>query len=212
MELTAYDKKCVRITEKNGMIFEGIADVCPAEYGLHEFGREEESVSLGRYQIFAGDVRAIELLDGACFCPFYGSEYVPEQVRQLYRDLKHVWCAETCAPRMREDWSSENPTLGQCSITSFLVQDLFGGTVYGVPLKDGGFHCWNKVGDYEFDLTSEQFGDEELDYDSSVEQTRETHFADADKKERYELLKTRLAEYRTEANHSVFEENDLKNE
>ena len=76
--------------------------------------------------------------------------------------------------------------------------------MYGVPLKDGGFHCWNKVGDYEFDLTSEQFGDEELDYDSSVEQTRETHFADADKKARYELLGKRLAAYRADADHSHF--------
>ncbi len=59
MELSAYDKKCVRITEKGGMIFEGMADVCSPEYGLHEFGREEESVSLGRYQIFAGDVCAV---------------------------------------------------------------------------------------------------------------------------------------------------------
>ena len=90
MELSAYDKKCVRITEKDGMIFEGIADVCPAEYGLHEFGREEESVSLGRYQIFAGDVRAIELLDGACFCPFYGSEYVPAHAGELDDGQSHA--------------------------------------------------------------------------------------------------------------------------
>ena len=90
MELFAYDKKYVRITEKDGLIFEGIADVRPSEYGLHEFGREEESVSLGRYQIFAGDIRAIKLLDRASYCPFYGSEYVPGQVRELYRDLGHV--------------------------------------------------------------------------------------------------------------------------
>ena len=195
MELSAYDNKCVRITEKNGMIFEGIADVCPAEYGLHEFGREEESVSLGRYQIFAGDVCAVELLDDACYCPFYGSEFVPEAVRELYRDLKHVWCAETCAPRMRENWSPDNPTLGQCSITSFLVQDLFGGTVYGVPLKDGGYHCWNKVGDYEFDLTSEQFGEEKLDYSRSREQMRYEHFRMPGKRERYERLKADLLAY-----------------
>ena len=194
MELTAYDKKCVRITEKNGMIFEGIADVCPAEYGLHEFGREEESVSLGRYQIFAGDVRAIELLDGACCCPFYGSEYVPEQVRELYRDLKHVWCAETCAPRMRESWTTDNPTLGQCSITSFLVQDLFGGTVYGVPLKDGSVHCFNVVDGRKFDITSQQFGDGKLNYDNCPEQLREVHFAKEEKRQRYEKLKGMLRE------------------
>ena len=97
---------------------------------------------------------------------------------------------------MRQEWSAENPTLGQCSITAFLVQDLFGGKVFGVPLPEGGVHCYNQVNDHIFDLTSEQFGDEELDYIDNPEQFRETHLADADKRARYELLKRRLAEYR----------------
>ena len=129
-------------------------------------------------------------------CGFYGAETVPEHVRQLYRDLMHVWCAETCAPRMRPDWSEQNPTLGQCSITSFLVQDLLGGKVYGVPLPEGGFHCFNEAEGCRFDLTSEQFGGLTLDYDDRLEQLREVHFADPDKRARYELLKTRLAAYR----------------
>ena len=112
--------------------------------------------------------------------------------RGLYELLSGIWCAETCAPRMRGDWSEENPTLGQCSITSFLVQDLFGGKVYGVPLPEGGFHCFNAVGDCVFDLTSEQFGGEKLDYALEHEQFREVHFADADKRARYELLKKRF--------------------
>ena len=40
--------------------------------------------------------------------------------RQLYDALSKLWCADTCAPRMRKDWTRENPTLGQCSITAFL--------------------------------------------------------------------------------------------
>ena len=52
------------------------------------------------------------------------------------------------------------------------------------------------MGDYIFDLTSEQFGDRELDYDEENEQLRETHFADADKLARYELLKEKLRAYR----------------
>ena len=58
---------------------------------------------------------------------------------------------------MQEKWSEANPTCGQCSITAFLVQDIFGGEVYGVSLGDGNYHCFNKVGDAVFDLTSEQF-------------------------------------------------------
>ena len=49
--------------------------------------------------------------------------------REYYDLLSEIWCAETCAPRMRSDWSPENKTLGQCSITAFLLQDLYGGKV-----------------------------------------------------------------------------------
>ncbi len=137
-----------------------------------------------------------ETIGQAEHCGFYGAEVVPEEVRALYRDLMHVWCIETCSPRLRPQWSEENKTLGQCTITSFLVQDLFGGKVYGVPLPEGGFHCFNKVGDCIFDITSEQFGDADLDYTENYEQLRELQFADAGKRERYELLKKLLREYR----------------
>ena len=49
--------------------------------------------------------------------------------KDLYDALTDIWCEYTCAPRMRKDWSKENPTLGQCSITAFLAQDIFGGEV-----------------------------------------------------------------------------------
>ena len=110
----------------------------------------------------------------------------------LYDALLKLWCPDTCAPRMREKWTSDNPTLGQCSITAFLAQDIFGGEVYGVKRPDGNYHCYNVVGACIFDLTSEQFGTEKLDYDCSFIQTREVHFAKQEKKERYEYLKQAL--------------------
>ena len=112
--------------------------------------------------------------------------------RDCYDLLSEIWCAETCAPRMRENWTPENKTLGQCSITAFLMQDLYGGRVYGVPLEDGNFHCFNTVDGCVFDLTSEQFGNTELNYDDCPEQFRETHFAKEEKRLRYEDLKARL--------------------
>ena len=69
----------------------------------------------------------------------------------LYDALSEIWCADTCAPRMRQNWTRENRTLGQCSITAFLAQDIFGGKVYGVPRPDGNFHCYNVVGDCRSD-------------------------------------------------------------
>jgi len=112
----------------------------------------------------------------------------------LYDALSKIWCAETCAPRLRGEWTKENKTKGQCSITAFLAQDIFGGKVYGIPLEDGNFHCYNVIGDCRFDLTSEQFGEkaEELVYDDKHEQSREVHFAKEEKRLRYEMLKKRL--------------------
>lgn len=114
--------------------------------------------------------------------------------KDLYDALSKVWCAETCAPRMRANWTRENRTMGQCSITAFLAQDIFGGKVYGIERSGGNFHCYNVIGDCKFDLTSEQFGEEVLDYTDNPEQFREVHFAKEEKRLRYELLKRRLKE------------------
>lgn len=112
--------------------------------------------------------------------------------RDYYDILSGIWCADTCAPRMRNEWSTHNPTLGQCSITAFLIQDFFGGKVYGILRPDGNYHCFNVVDGCVFDLTSEQFGDEALDYDNCPEQFRETHFAKEEKRQRYEYLRAQL--------------------
>jgi len=114
----------------------------------------------------------------------------------LYDALSKIWCAKTCAPRMRADWTPENQTLGQCSITAFLAQDIFGGEVYGMVTKEGNIHCYNEADGCIFDLTSEQFGDEAKDlvYDREMIQERNSpgHFMKAEKKERYEYLKEKL--------------------
>lgn len=131
----------------------------------------------------------------------------------LYDALSRIWCADTCAPRMRADWTPENKTLGQCSVTAFLAQDIFGGEVRGIPLESGGVHCYNVVDGIIFDLTSEQFGEKakELDYGDDPQQgvlrpggqqaprqnplqDRESpqHFGKAEKRERYEYLKRAL--------------------
>lgn len=115
--------------------------------------------------------------------------------RHLYDILSGIWCSRTCAPRMRDRWSEDNKTLGQCSITAFLAQDIFGGKVYGIPRDGGNFHCYNVIGDSVFDLTSEQFGDEKLCYKNNPEQFREVHFAKEEKKERYEYLCRELEKY-----------------
>ena len=130
-----------------------------------------------------------EHADVPCIATEFPSLHTP---RDLYDRLRTAWCRETCAPRMQHQWTPDNPTLGQCSVTAFLVQDLFGGQVYGIPLPDGGFHCYNVVGSCVFDLTSEQFGDQKLIYEGNPEQSRDVHFAKEEKHKRYLLLCSRL--------------------
>ncbi len=136
---------------------------------------------------------------------FYGWEQADVQaVAELYKGintpidlyvvLSEIWCADTCAPRMRDRWTADNKTLGQCSITAFLAQDIFGGEVYGIRRPGGNYHCYNVIGECCFDLTSEQFGDEKLVYEDNPRQYRETHFAKEEKRLRYEYLKKTLSE------------------
>ena len=114
--------------------------------------------------------------------------------KDLYDILSNIWCEYTCAPRMRDKWSIDNKTLGQCSITAFLFQDIFGGDVYGVELSDGNYHCYNVVNGNQYDLTSEQF-DEKLIYDNINKQSREVHFSKEEKYERYKYLCEELEKY-----------------
>ena len=108
--------------------------------------------------------------------------------RDMYEALCNVWSAQTYAPRLRHLFCKDNLTVGQCSITAFLVQDVFGGEVYGVPLEEGGVHCFNVVDGKAFDLTDAQFGGKVLDYTLQYPQTRDRQLADPDKYARYRLL------------------------
>lgn len=123
------------------------------------------------------------------------NEYGVTTAIDLYDKLLKIWSVDTCAPRLRPEWSEENPTLGQCSITAFLAQDIFGGEVYGVK-TGSGIHCYNVVNGISFDLTSEQFGEKakELDYTPILLQDREApnHFGNGEKRDRYNMLKAAL--------------------
>ena len=109
----------------------------------------------------------------------------------LYEKLSNIWSMNTCAPRMRNEWSIDNKTLGQCSITAFLVQDIFGGDVYGIKIDNNNYHCFNVINNIKFDLTSEQFN-YSLDYDNCIIQSRDIHFSKIEKYDRYNYLKNEL--------------------
>ena len=133
--------------------------------------------------------------------PLANCGYKIDSLLDLYNVLADgVWREATCAPRMQSKWNDENKTLGQCSITAFLGQDMFGGEVYGIKRPDGNFHCYNVIGGNQYDLTIEQFGDEKDDlvYDNKHPQLRAVHFKKEEKYNRYLLLKSLLKGVRGE--------------
>ena len=135
---------------------------------------------------------------------FYGWEYadeikpsVPcgvENIGQLYMGLLEAWSVETCSVRFRPNWSADNPTAGQCTITAAVVRELFGGEIRGLPLRDGsGVHSYNVIGGKIVDLACEQFGKNALpDFSVSVEVDADRLLIGGDKLSRCELLKENL--------------------
>lgn len=120
-----------------------------------------------------------------------------ETIHDLYDALLHSWTRETCTSRLRHKWNEQDYTCGQCAITAFIVQDIFGGDIYEVPLENGGVHCFNIVDGKAVDLASEQFGDKakDLDYAHATKQNRELRMQEPEKQDRYERLKANLTTY-----------------
>jgi len=60
--LSEYVGKMVRVTDRSGRIFTGIAEVQSGEYCLHEYGRDEEAAEVCGYTIYASEMKEIRLL------------------------------------------------------------------------------------------------------------------------------------------------------
>lgn len=57
-----YEQKLIRLTDDQGNTFTGIADTLPAEFCMHEYGREEEAIQLGEYIIYKSQIAKVEIL------------------------------------------------------------------------------------------------------------------------------------------------------
>ena len=62
VRLFEYDGKPVRVTDHRGSAFAGVAEFNPPDFGLHECGREEESLQIGDVMIFESDIEKVEFL------------------------------------------------------------------------------------------------------------------------------------------------------
>ena len=102
--------------------------------------------------------------------------------------IEKSWTKETCSPGLRENWTEENPSLGQCAITAMLVKDIFGGKIMRCMTSTGS-HYYNKIGNKIVDLTVDQFLGEIPKYEEGIERTMEYLLSNDDTKKRYLMLK-----------------------
>ena len=63
-KLKSFDNQCVRITDSDGCVFDGICNYNDAEYNEHEFGRREECLEMVNFLFYKSDIKAIESLEG----------------------------------------------------------------------------------------------------------------------------------------------------
>ena len=93
-------------------------------------------------------------------------------ISQLKELLGNSWRLETCSPGLKSEWSKDNPSLGQCTITALIVNDYFGGKIMRC-MAFSGSHYYNLIDGEIVDLTVEQFLGEIPQYESGEERTRE---------------------------------------
>lgn len=109
--------------------------------------------------------------------PFFPS------LQDLVVALREAWSSGTST-----QWTPENPAKGQCSVTSLVVQDLFGGEILKTQVP-GGTHFYNSIGGARLDLTISQF-DHSVRFDDALSSRAEA-LADTSL-EQYSLLRRRL--------------------
>lgn len=81
---------------------------------------------------------------------------------ELEQAISQSWSEDTADPREGEQWSLDNPALGQCDVTSLVVHDLLGGELAAADVYLDGqrveAHMWNRLPrGLEIDLTRDQF-------------------------------------------------------
>lgn len=99
---------------------------------------------------------------------------------------------DTCYPNLRNKWTLENKTLGQCAITALVLNDFLGGKIMRCESETGS-HYYNLINDEIVDLTVSQFNILP-NYETGIERTREYLLSNEDTKKRYKLLLERVKE------------------
>ena len=108
---------------------------------------------------------------------------------ELEEAIRHAWSSDTADED--NDWSPDNPSCGQCDITTLVVHDLLGGEVLAADVFLDGerveAHMWNRLpSGLEIDLTREQFRSGQVIGEATVRNRPETFDPTHPRYHRYE--------------------------
>jgi hypothetical protein len=120
-----------------------------------------------------------------------GKAVAASTLAEIEATIRAAWGRDTSDDP--DEWSEENPSRGQCAVTSLLVRELLGGDiVIANVVRDGKRierHAWNRLASgITLDLTREQFLAGEQFTEPAVEEPLITHRTP----ERYETLAARV--------------------
>jgi hypothetical protein len=121
-----------------------------------------------------------------------------EKFEQISQAFAQAWAKDTAYPTALIEWSEENKALGQCTPTTAIIYDLFGGRLI---YDKANFHMWNELPDgTQQDFSRCQFTDDRTfsiyKYQTKDEALFNEKALAAHTFAKYELLKKRfLAAY-----------------
>lgn len=120
-------------------------------------------------------------------------------IGQLQEALQSSWSAETSYTP--SEFSQQNPSRGQCVISSLIIQDYLGGELVKVAVRGDGVdekHYYNIFNDgTEFDATSGQYDGMDVVFtpasadlqDGKYLSVREKRLSDDETRRRYDILR-----------------------
>lgn len=106
---------------------------------------------------------------------------------EIYSIISSSWTKETCYPALQDKWNELNPSLGQCAITSLVVNDFCGGKIMRCMVGDIS-HYYNLIDGCIADLTLSQFEGVTPLYSEGEERSREYLLSNDDTRNRYKKL------------------------
>ena len=111
--------------------------------------------------------------------------------KRFIEALNASWSKDTAYRTDAENWTPDNPALGQCAITALLFNELYGGSIYSGIADNGVVHYWNRKNGIKRDFTKQQFK-ERLRFNNIKKWDREELLSTGNVRERYGILRERV--------------------